>query len=401
MRLGTLLTIAAVCAATLVVPVTVSAADGYDFRVQAGARPPDGVDLPFSYTRFYPEQLRVHRGQTVLFDTFVPKFDLYTVSFRPGGEEGRRPAWRRDDGLSGFALNEPIFERSACGGTAQAPCVVASAEDRLSSGLPIWETTWRVRIDRPAGTGITYFCNVHPGMHGSIEVVDDATALPTQDEIDAATRDQIAADTREAIDHQAKRDTEHTRRIEDGRSIWTVHVGDSTPSRHVSIMAYMPSRLDEVQPGDAVEFVSSGAGHHAVTFPRDLVGGKDPDQDARLSAAVFHPECDFDDPEHGAPGIPGLYAPLSPVVCPAAFELVLSPWAFPHHAPNDQVLTPATYHDSGIMWSEEMPESARGLPAGSGNYFPGRFVAEFPVAGPFSYACMVHGSKTMQGWIDV
>jgi plastocyanin len=328
--------------------------------------------------------------------------DMHTVSFWPGGEDARPPVARRDEGPDRFAINEHAWERSDCGGPGQDSCHLEGSDERLSSGLPIGDPTWRVTFDLPAGTTVTYFCTVHPGMSGSIDVVDDAAALPTQEQIDAAVREQIAADTQEAIDHRAWRESEQFRRPEDGRSVWTVRVGDTTPSGHVSILGYMPSHLDEARPGDAVEFESSGRGHHSVTFPTELVSDKAIGPSSRLASVVIHPACDLDDPASGLPGIGGPWAPFSPLECPGSFELVFSPWlASPHPAPDDEVATAATYHDSGMMWSEDAPEAARGRPAGSGDYFPHSFVAEFPVAGPFGYACTLHGAEVMAGTIVV
>jgi plastocyanin len=341
----------------------------------------------------------VHRGQTVQFDSL----NFHTVSFLRGGEDGRLPAFRRDEGPSGFAITEAAWQRSACGDPDQPACVLDEPDDQLSSGFPVWDLTWRVQIDRPVGTTITYFCNFHPGMKASIEVVDDAEPLPTQQAIDAEVEAQVALDTQEAIDHRAMLEAQRPHRREGGRTVWTVQVGASTPSGHVSILGYMPSHLVGVRPADAVEFVSSGPdGHHSVTFPTVLVGDNEISPNNRLTLAALHPACDFDDRTSGAPGIPGPYAPFTPLACPASLEFLPSPYVTnPHPAPGNLVATPATYHDSGLMWSEEAPEWARGRPAGSGDYFLHRFVAEFPTSGEFEYACTIHGADFMAGTIRV
>lgn len=378
----------------------ISPSDVFDFRVQVGATPPPaGAALPFAYTRYYPDRLRVHRGQTVMFET-VERVDLHTVSFWSGSAP---PVWRLNEDPERFAVNEPIWQRSACGGDDQVVCRLDGSGQYLSSGLPVlFGNSWRVAVDLPEGTAIQYLCMVHPGMEGRIEVVADSVVLATQAELDAQTRAQVAADTDEAIEHRRLRDGQVEPRSEGGRTVWgPVLIGDSTPSRHVSIMAYMPAGLDQVRPGDAVEFVSAGMGHHSVTFPTELVGQKGAGPETRLSFAAIHPACDFDDIGSGAPGIPGAWAPLSPLGCPARFELVLSPWlASSTRAPGDLVATPATYHDSGLMWSEQAPDGARTRPDGSGK-FPHSFVAEFPLAGAFQFACTVHGTENMAGSIQV
>lgn len=386
-------------------PVSTQAAEGYDFRVQVGARPPGGETFPFSYTRFYPETLRVHRGQTVLFDTVEP-FDLHTVSFWPAEEDTLPSFWRTNEAPERIAINDD-WRRSPCGSDTESACTIDGSGEYLRSGLMtgvplLYGTTWRVALDVPAGTTIPYLCRVHPGMKGSITVVDDIEALPTQAELDAQTHDQVAADTEEAISYRAMLDGQAPHREEDGRNVWEVRVGDASPSGHVSIMTYMPSQLPQIQPGDAVEFVSHGVGHHSVTFPTELVGPKAPGPGSRLSSVAIHPACDLDDdPDGGAPDIPGPWAPFTPVACPGTFELVLSPWlADPHLAPDNLVVTPLTYHDSGLMWSEHAPEIARARPDGSGHFLHS-LRAEFPDAGEFAFACTVHGADHMAGTIQV
>lgn len=377
-------------------------ADAYDVRVQVGAAPPNGATLPFSYTRFYPEIVRVHPGQTILFDT-REVFDLHTVSFWPPGNANRPVTFRADEGPDRFAVNEPLWQRSPCGDDGKPACELTGGNQYLSSGLSaLYGPRWRVTVDAPAGTTIGYLCQVHPDMVGTIDVVEPDVSLPSQVQIDAETERQVRKDTNEATAYRSMLDARREKRWDGQRNIWTVLVGARTPSRHVSIMAYLPSSLGGLRRGDAVEFVSSGMGHHSVTFPTELVGPKAPGPDSRLSSAAIHPACDPDDPSSGAPGLWGVYAPLSPVPCPANFELVISPWlASPHPAPSNQVWTQATYHDSGLMWSEEAPESARGRPAGSGAYFPSTFVAEFMTNNTFRYACTVHGADYMAGTVTV
>ena len=269
--------------ATLVLPVWPSGAhadEAADFRVQVGAVSPEAATQSYEYTRFYPDRLRVHPGQTVEFESL----NFHTVSFRPGGEAGRMPLVRNDEGPSGLAITEAAWQRSTCGGPTEAPCVLDDAEDRFSAGLPIGDLTWRVKIDRPVGTTITYFCEFHPGMNATIEVVDAGEPLPSQASIDAEAQRQIELDAQEADDHRAQLEANPPQRQEDGRTVWTVLVGASTPSGHISIVGYMPRRLTGARPGDAVEFVSSGpAGHHSVTFPSALVGDNEVSPNNRLT----------------------------------------------------------------------------------------------------------------------
>ena len=114
MDIRVIVAVLALVSGTLAAPVSSQAAEGYDFRIQVGARPPDGETLPISYTRFYPETLRVHRGQTVLFDTVEP-FDLYTVSFWPAEEDTPPSIWRTNEAPERIAINDDDWRRSPCG----------------------------------------------------------------------------------------------------------------------------------------------------------------------------------------------------------------------------------------------------------------------------------------------
>lgn len=362
-------------------------ADEADFRVQVGAIHPSNPSAPYEYTRFYPEQLKIHRGQTVRWDTAWTQFSgFHTITFAEAG----RPALLRPDDIPGtYATPEAWAFGGDCGRGSQPACVLTEGTQFISSGTPPFGSSpFLVTIDAPVGN-YGYFCTVHPAMAGEIQVVPDSEDLPTPAEIEQTVDDEVAADSADADTVFASGQTPVSQ-IEDGQRVWQVRVGDSTANDHVSILAYLPTDL-QIDAGDKVRYVyRPGIVNeiHTVTFPSAIVGSFVPIPHG-LGGFGFYPSCDPDDPATGAKGIPGTWGIAGPD-CPGSLELAVSPWmTTAHPAPGNIVGTPATYHDSGLLVPPGAPASFRTLPD-TGRELPATFEAEFPVAGSFSFECNVH-----------
>lgn len=362
-------------------------AETVDFDVQVGAINPNDPAKPYEYTRYYPEELQIHRGQTVRFN-FIENLPLgfHTVTFSSAGLPGY---WRPDDVPGTYAFPDEGLLSSACGRGSQPACSFTSPDQFLSSGFVVnapAHSPFRVTVDLPPGT-YSYFCTIHATMTGTIEVVPDAAPLETQASIDALAAQQVLDDTANA---DALFQAGGTSRVthENGQRVWHVLLGDSTDDDHVAIDTYLPASLPDVAPGDKVrfEFRERGAGPikneiHTVTFPEEIgVHG---------IALAFYPACDPDDPATGLKGIPGAWGVDGPE-CPWNTEFLWQPRiTSTTPAPGNAVLTPATFHDSGAMIPPGAPESFRTLPD-TGELRPVTFEAEFPNAGTFSFACSIH-----------
>ncbi len=380
----------AVLGSTLGAPNNAIAQD-YDYLVQAGALHPTNPEAPFEYTRFYPDVLQVHRGQTVRWE-FLGNPEIiggfHSVTF---SADGRPPILRADELPGTYAFTEKWLLGSGCGHPGEPVCELDEDTEFLSSGVPAFEgEAFDVKVDLPPGT-FGYVCTVHPAMKGSLQVVpdDEPDPLPTSDEIAAAVEEQIQADT-EAADELFAADQVPVSTVVDGQRVWTVRLGDSTEDDHVSINAFMPSDL-EIEAGDKTVFSSRERAAnevHTVTFP----------QEAALSGLqAFFLACDLDDPETGAPGIPGDFNPDN---CPDTTEVRLHTWMTDQlAAPGNLVPTRATYHNSGMLIPPGAPDSFRKLPD-TGRTLPSSFEAEFPVAGRFVYGCLIHEAG-MAGSIQV
>lgn len=59
-------------------------------------------------------------------------------------------------------------------------------------------------------------------------------------------------------------------------------------------------------------------------------------------------------------------------------------------APGDLVTTSGTFHNSGMLMNEELPEWYSDDPRPGRVNFPATFSATFPVSGRFTYACLAH-----------
>jgi plastocyanin len=389
-------------ATVVAVPGIASEDDAPDHLVHAGAVADDPLK-PYSYWEYFPRDLTVHQGDRVRWEFPVGElFDtaFHTVTFAADPEEV--PWLRRDEVPGTFAFDERSFFSSGCGRPGQPVCVLTDPDKFVSSGTPIGRAgdagiePFDAVVDLPPGT-YSYFCTIHhPAMQGTIEVVEADVDIDNPAPEDFA--DLIAELTAEA-DALAAELSQPTPVDVDGQRVWTVHAGARTRDEGggVGIIGFLPASLS-VRAGDEVRWLSRGEGD-GVVFP-------DPGP-LPTPLSFFSFNCEPDEPDGGAPGIPliGWAALVSGGGCPAgsSLEMVATPHAVePSRAPGNAVVTPTTFHNSGVMIPPDRPERLRGKPQGSGEHLPSEFDASFPVPGTFPYRCQLHwdmmgGSITVQG----
>jgi plastocyanin len=393
------LAIAVLMAPITALPGRAAEPDPPDHIVHAGAIDPRDPRSMHMFEGFFPGRLQVHRGDHVrwLFPNQVHIAQAFhTVTF---GDPSAVPYVRADEAPGTLAFDERAFFTTGCGRPGQPVCVISSRSKLVSSGTPLQHfgdvgkiQPFDAVIDLPVGT-YTYFCTLHhPKMVGTIEVVPD----------DVELRNRKPSDySRELAKHAAHADATFAALAQpalstaDGRRVWTVHAGAGTTGAvRVSTEAFLPASLS-IRAGDTVRWVMGGTAH-AVTFP-DTTLGRPP-----LHLTL---NCEFDEPASGALGVPLIAAggPQGLPWCPpgGSAEMTLTALAASEvHAHDDAVVSPATVHSSGIMIHGALPERMRGRPAGSGAHFPSVFEATFPVAGTYTYRCMIH-SDFMTGSITV
>jgi plastocyanin len=390
-RTATLLSAFALIGSFVVLGPRSDAAAPASLKVQAGAVPKGNA--PYEYNRFYPDVVKVHRGQTLR----VGIFGFHTFTYAKAG----RSSFLRADEIPGvYAWPEESVFGSGCG-RGGTPCVLAPETTFASSAAPLFDgSPVDVKVDVPPGR-YTYFCQIHVTMSGTIDVVANSVAIPTQKQVNEQVASAVRKDTA-AADKLFKADQVPVSKVDaDGVRTWRVLAGDATPDNHVQFLTYLPSKL-AVEAGDRVRFVMKNqfAGDpHTVTFPAAAVGTSDVPVPNGLAGFGVDLSCDVDDPKSGLPGVIGFWGVLGPP-CPASLEVVWAPWMIdPHPAPGNLVALPASYHDSGMLIGPKYPKALRSLPDG-GRPFPSSFDADFPAEGSFAYACSVHGDF-MTGTVDV
>lgn len=402
--------------------------------VRVGAVHPERETLLF--TAFYPNKLQVHAGDTVQWKFLDSYAGWHSVTFVPSDMDVAKhpvaqypPEVGEEWGIEesgqvkipdAVSLGSPDgFYGEACGRgalesirvPAQQPCVIDSTDEAVGSSLSDTfvamrdenDKTFTATFDETLATGsYRYHCVLHPDMVGEVEVV------PDDEELDPYTEEEfvgdVAADVEDAQELAAQFENPATA-YDQQTGEWTVHVTATTDDGRVTIMENLPADLT-VKAGDSVRFVAGtgpGVGEpNTVTFPADTAGalcfeggpnsckGLGPAPGLRpLAAAAFVVGCDPDDLNSGLPMVPLSWLALRD--CP---EGQMREWTMPdfmsygNRAPGDEVLTPVTFHNSGMMIPVGVPEVFRNR--GDGTQFPSTFDAKFPVAGTFAYKCLVH-----------
>ena len=385
------------------VPSAAVEPDAPDHVVHAGATDPTDPLSLHMYEGYFPQRLRVHKGDRVRWE--FPNqghFDqaFHTVTF---GDPDEVPLVREDEIPGALAFDERSFFTTGCGRAGQPVCVISSVDQLVSSGTPLQHMAgvgniqpFDAVIDLPPGT-YDYFCTLHhPTMQGTVEVVADDVTVDNPKPDDFAGEVAALAAKADATFADLSRPTLSN---DGGRRVWTVNAGGRTDDDiPVSAEAFLPSSL-EIRAGDAVRWVMGGTAH-TVTFP-DTSGGKGPPQYMALN-------CEVDEPATGAPGLPAIatVGAFGLPWCPSGStaEILLTALGNQQRAPGDEVISPTTVHNSGIMIGAALPERLRGRPAGSGEHFPSQFEATFPVPGTYTYRCLIHwefmsGSITVTGGV--
>ena len=246
---------------------------------------------PAESERFFPEEMTVHRGDTL---KFVGEF--HTATFLPasvGDTEADLDAWVADNGGDigdphHFIANNPDYSPGPFkinGFTANPDCGMPSdpcsynGNATLESGVlfnytdfstnPPTAAGFNVEVDANPGDSFWVFCRVHgAGMQMKVTVVNPNDASTTQQQIDDSTEATLAADEAAAMDLHRDLITrrEFTRRP-NGTRVWQAWAGFDTED--FSLFAMYPRQLN-LKRGDKVRWNFDQLHHetHTVTQPR-------------------------------------------------------------------------------------------------------------------------------------
>jgi plastocyanin len=318
------------------VPVTASAASPQTFTIgvdhadpanqqlDANGQPttPPGVQPKvFEYTDFFTRSIRVHQGDTVDFRFAVPDH-LIQVASNEAVARQALPLFTPDEttavegnalGSGGpkIVLGPAVFLNfggaPACGQTVAGRCRFDGSGPSDPGFASPSSSDWFLQVNAPAGA-YSYFCHLHPGMRGTLDVVPNNVAVQSQEQIDHLSAMQFGRDQRAAVALYNDANQVDAQRTDSGATVYTVHVGVTSRDRHIAIHDMLPSKLS-LKPGDIVQYQWQTNVIHTVEFAPVSPFGVDCETSyAPLSSSSNElPPCPSGAPEFSEPG------PLFPV----------------------------------------------------------------------------------------
>ncbi|MEO5680048.1 MAG: plastocyanin/azurin family copper-binding protein [Acidimicrobiales bacterium] len=216
----------------------------------------DPNDPTIVVTEFMPEKISVKAGTKVSWSWSGT--EPHSVTFNP--DRKAPPPGPPDDALF-----------------APAPGDVNASGTLVNSGLvplgPGPAPAFSQTFSTPGS--YQYFCVIHPGMIGTVDVSASASDTPA----DVAARAKKEGDAwlaeGQAAKNKLKDAAPRSERAPDGSSTWSVEMGSTT--EHTDILAFAPIPVT-VKSGDTVTFVNNSGAPHTATFagaqqlPRDPTG---------------------------------------------------------------------------------------------------------------------------------
>jgi plastocyanin len=395
MRLRSFALLAAMCIAAFALPVAgASAASNVTLNVKVGAYLFDertGEGPPGESMRFFPADMSVHKGDTLVFSG-----DFHTATFMPTSATDP-DAWiaenatTPDDPWSFLKSNpdnqafplklmgdNPIFPPNACG-AADDPCSYGG-NDVLDSGLlfdymdfsqtPPTNPGFSVTVDANPGDTFWIYCRVHPKMRMRVAVVNQNEAATTQAQIDEYTQTTVTEDRRAATELDESLSATHESHMVDGKKVWTAYAGYD--SDDFSLFSMYPRKLN-VRRGQSVEWRFSTLNFevHTVTL-----SGKKAFNLANKSQPIL---CDPNgDSESGGETETGF-----PPQCPegAVHEAALGA----------KMLNPS---GNGVVKGKKDLENSGVRGAGTPTKDPYKLKMAFAKGSSLKYICLIHPDMT-------
>jgi plastocyanin len=230
----------------------------------------------FEYTDFFTRSVQVHSGDLLDFKVAIPD---HLIQVTPGTEALSRqlfPLFIPDEenalGSGGpkVVVGPPVLASfgpggfQTCGGTATLPCDPAT-QFAVTSFPKGPNSDWFVAVNASPGTTFNYFCHLHPGMRGTVTVVDSNTPVRSQAALDSAAEMQFNLDRAEGQAAYARAQAPSFTGGPPGSRTYTVHAGLTTADRHVAIHDMLPDKLNLVS-GDVVQYDIQFNVIHTVSF---------------------------------------------------------------------------------------------------------------------------------------
>jgi plastocyanin len=296
---------------------------------------------------FFPHGVTVHAGDSV---RFVPT-GFHNVDIPARGKKPQ-PLLVTGSAITGSldAAGAPFwfngqpsigFNPAVAGANGFGKRFTYSGAKEVQSGLPVSEHPKPMTVKFPKAGTYTYYCNVHPGMKGTVRVLSEHRRLPSAKQVKKALKAQIAkalgvARTITNVSGQAN----------------TVSVG-LAGAHGVEFYGFLPDTLT-VPVGSLVTFkmpVGSVEIHTATTGPGDPE--KDPSSYlGKLTASLESPAFD-----------PAAVYPSDP-------------------PPNPAAETP-TAHGNGF-WNSGVLDAVAATPLPAAN------AVRFTAPGTYQFYCLIH-----------
>ena len=199
----------AAMAATLVVLAIPATAGAATKPVQLGLPASSQKTFQNKYgsdvNAFFPAKTTIHVGDSVKFSTAG---EFHTVDIPARGSSaaafivpsGQTAAGANDAAGNPFWFNgqptlrfNPIVLKSLFGKS-----VSYTGAKRIESGAPLANKIKPMTVKFTKAGTYTYFCDIHPGMKGSVKVVSKSSSVPSAKSDKAAVKRQLAADQKTA-----------------------------------------------------------------------------------------------------------------------------------------------------------------------------------------------------------
>ena len=331
----------------------------------------------FEYTDFFSRQVTIHTGDTIDFRSAPGSFHIVALARTELWARSTYPVALADNdggGLTDIATgsgtnklvfgpsNFPITGGSHHGGgtidftrgfgpPACGVALLGEAACTFSGGQDVEVLGPEIGVDYATGNlGFAdqlvninaqpgryhYFCYIHPGMRGVLDVVGGGASTSTQAEIDAASNTQFAEDQAQALATEQQTNQVAFTGGAPGTRTYTVHVGIGTANDRVAIDEMFPSQPLNLAPGDSVQYLWRDPHNvHSVAFPAE-------NPDVPLPEA-FGFDCGTS--YNGIPPTPG-----PPPICvepgDTQFEVIGDPG---NAGPGTVLSDPSLVVDSGVL----------------------------------------------------
>jgi plastocyanin len=301
-----------------------------------------------SANAFFPRTLKVNVGDSV---KFVPggfhSVDLPNKGgadtlplFVPAGQKvagavdaAGAPFWFNNQDALGF---NPALLKSAFGKT-----LTYTGAKRVESGAPLARKPKPLTVKFAKAGSYDYYCDIHPGMKGTVKVLMAGATVPTAKQDAAAVTQQAAA---------ALKDAKSLGKTTPPAN--TVSVGIAGKGGN-ELLGMVPASLT-VPVGTTVTFQMSKGSYeaHTATF-----GPGDPDKEPQSYLGAL--AASFE----------------APVLDPRA--------AYPSDPPGTPAMLTPTFHGNGF-WNSGVIDAAGSTP------LPASASVKFGAPGSYSYYCLIH-----------